>query len=62
MRILLVASLYAFFNVPAIGQDTTRLSLLFLGDIMQHDSQILDAYDKETGTYDYRPCFQHIKP
>ena len=44
------------------AQDTTRLSLLFLGDIMQHDSQIADAYDKETGTYDYRPCFQYIKP
>lgn len=44
------------------AQDTTRLSLLFLGDIMQHDSQIADAYDEETGSYDYRPCFQYIKP
>lgn len=44
------------------AQDTTRLSLLFLGDIMQHDSQIADAYDKNSGTYDYHPCFQSIKP
>lgn len=44
------------------AQDTTRLSLLFLGDIMQHDSQIADAYDQRTGTYDYRPCFQYVKP
>ena len=44
------------------AQDTTRLSMLFLGDIMQHDSQIEDAYDEETGSYDYRPCFQYIKP
>ena len=45
-----------------IGQDTTGLSLVFVGDIMQHDSQISDAYDKETGAYDYKPCFQYIKP
>lgn len=44
------------------AQDTTRLSLLFLGDIMQHDSQIADAYDQKTSTYDYRPCFQYVKP
>ena len=50
------------FCLVTRGQDTTRLSLLFLGDIMQHDSQIADAYNKKTGTYDYRPCFQYIKP
>lgn len=44
------------------AQDTTRLSLLFLGDIMQHDSQIADALDKRSGTYDYKPCFQYVKP
>ena len=32
--------------VPSCAQDTTRLSLLFLGDIMQHDSQISDAWNK----------------
>jgi poly-gamma-glutamate capsule biosynthesis protein CapA/YwtB (metallophosphatase superfamily) len=44
------------------AQDTTRLSLLFLGDIMQHDSQISDAYDRVTKTYNYDPCFQFMKP
>jgi poly-gamma-glutamate capsule biosynthesis protein CapA/YwtB (metallophosphatase superfamily) len=44
------------------AQDTTRLSLLFLGDIMQHDSQISDAYDHATKHYDYKPCFQFVKP
>jgi hypothetical protein len=44
------------------AQDTTRLSLLFIGDIMQHDSQIADAYDKNSGAYNYHPCFQFIKP
>jgi poly-gamma-glutamate synthesis protein (capsule biosynthesis protein) len=47
--ILLVARLNAF------GQDTTRISLLFGGDVMGHDSQIASAYD-------YAPCFQFIKP
>ncbi len=44
------------------AQDTTRLSLLFLGDIMQHDSQISAAYDPVNKRYDYTPCFQYIKP
>jgi poly-gamma-glutamate capsule biosynthesis protein CapA/YwtB (metallophosphatase superfamily) len=44
------------------SQDTTRLSMLFLGDIMQHDSQISDAYDPITKKYNYAPCFQYIKP
>jgi hypothetical protein len=46
------------------SQDTTRLSLLFLGDIMQHDSQIKAAYNEGTtrNTYDYSSCFQFVKP
>jgi poly-gamma-glutamate synthesis protein (capsule biosynthesis protein) len=48
--------------LQAFAQDTTRLSLLFLGDIMQHDSQISDAYDPATKKYDYKPCFQFVKP
>lgn len=55
-----VIVLTLFFTAGA--QDTTRLSLLFLGDIMQHDSQIADALDKATGAYDYRPGFQYVKP
>jgi poly-gamma-glutamate capsule biosynthesis protein CapA/YwtB (metallophosphatase superfamily) len=57
--IVMIILLSAF---SAFGQDTTRLSLLFLGDIMQHDSQITDAYDVRTGAYDYHPCFEHVKP
>ena len=60
-KIFLVISL-SIFLIAVKAQDTTRLSLLFLGDIMQHDSQIADAYDKKTGGYDYQPCFQYIKP
>jgi poly-gamma-glutamate capsule biosynthesis protein CapA/YwtB (metallophosphatase superfamily) len=46
----------------SFAQDTTRLSMLFLGDIMQHDSQISDAYDPITQQYNYFPCFQYVKP
>ncbi len=44
------------------GQDTTRLSLIFAGDIMQHDAQIAEGYDHVTKTYDYTSCFSDIKP
>ena len=62
MKKLFLLILFPVLFETAQAQDTTRLSLLFLGDIMQHDSQIADAYDKNTGAYDYRPCFQYIKP
>ena len=46
----------------APGQDTTKVSLLFVGDVMQHDSQIRAAFDPVTNAYDYGNCFQYIKP
>ena len=67
MRNSLLASFCVLFVLlPAVGfaQDTTRLSLLFLGDIMQHDSQIKAAYNNEATafSYDYSSCFQFVKP
>jgi poly-gamma-glutamate capsule biosynthesis protein CapA/YwtB (metallophosphatase superfamily) len=53
---------FLFVMANGLAQDTTRLSLLFFGDIMQHDSQITDAYNARTKTYNYDPCFQFIKP
>jgi poly-gamma-glutamate synthesis protein (capsule biosynthesis protein) len=44
------------------SQDTTRLSLLFVGDVMQHDSQIQSAYNPVTKKYEYDSCFQFVKP
>lgn len=44
------------------AQDTTRLSLLFAGDVMGHDSQIASAYDPVKKEYDYSACLQFIKP
>ncbi|MBX2966999.1 MAG: CapA family protein [Cyclobacteriaceae bacterium] len=47
---------------PLFAQDTTRLSLLFLGDIMQHETQINAAYNPKAGKYDYTDCFRFLKP
>lgn len=58
--------LFVFFLMMNVliakAQDTTKLSLLFFGDIMQHDSQISDAFDPATKKYNYDPCFQFVKP
>lgn len=54
-----------FFIITSIrvfAQDTTRISLLFAGDVMGHDSQIASAYSPATSTYDYTSCFQFIRP
>ncbi|HEY9046006.1 MAG TPA: CapA family protein [Ohtaekwangia sp.] len=50
------------YILAANAQDTTRLSLLFVGDIMGHDSQIAAAYNAATKKYDYTSCFQYVKP
>ena len=57
---LLICCLISFTSV--IAQDTTRLSLLFAGDVMGHDSQIASAYDAVRKVYDYSSCFQFVKP
>lgn len=53
---------FIFISSSVYGQDTTRLSIMFVGDIMQHDSQIAAACDTLTKNYDYTSCFQYIKP
>ncbi len=50
--------------ISSVGytQDTTRLSMLFVGDIMGHDSQIEAAYTASTNSYNYESCFRFIEP
>jgi poly-gamma-glutamate capsule biosynthesis protein CapA/YwtB (metallophosphatase superfamily) len=38
-----------------------KISLLFIGDIMGHDSQILAAKNGETGSYDYNDVFTYLR-
>ncbi len=40
--------------------DTSRLVLLFAGDIMGHDKQIEGAYNSESGKYNYESTFRYI--
>jgi hypothetical protein len=44
------------------GQDTARVSLLFAGDVMGHDSQIASAFDASSKSFDYTSCFAAIRP
>jgi len=41
--------------------DTFELSLLFIGDVMQHKPQIDAAWDKESKSYDYNHNYQYVK-
>ena len=52
-----VALLFLFLSLSLAAQD--RLTLLFVGDLMQHQAQI-DAAKEGTG-YNYDDCFKHVK-
>lgn len=44
----------------AAADSVGRLTLLFAGDLMQHDGQI-QAARTPRGNYDYAPCFEHVR-
>ncbi len=60
------AHILLLLSVPLWGisqkADTSRLSLVFAGDIMGHDEQIAGAWNTGTNSYDYEPSFRYIKP
>jgi len=41
--------------------DTSRLKIIFAGDLMGHDGQIKSAWDEKTNSYNYDTCFSMIK-
>lgn len=43
------------------GEQADTLSLLFVGDLMQHQAQ-LDAARREDGSFDYSGCFAEVSP
>jgi poly-gamma-glutamate capsule biosynthesis protein CapA/YwtB (metallophosphatase superfamily) len=48
---------------PEIQNDSIKeLTLLFMGDIMQHMPQVEAAYNKSDNTYNYDSCFGFVKP
>lgn len=44
------------------GQDSVKVNLLFLGDIMVHDTQLPPAYLNDSDTYDFSESFKFIQP
>lgn len=58
--LFLASVLFVESQVPSIPEN--KISLLFIGDIMGHDSQIASAEDRENHTYNYDEVFKYIKP
>lgn len=54
----LVALMALLYSVTLSAQE--RITLLFVGDLMQHQAQI-DAARTSEGRYDYTPCFSLVK-
>lgn len=57
MKVLAIAFLL-LHSVILSAQE--RITLLFVGDLMQHQAQI-DAARQPDGSYDYTPCFASVK-
>ena len=62
MKVSAIVLLLCIASGYLLAQDTTRLSLLFAGDVMGHDSQIASAYDPFAKNYDYASCLQFMQP
>lgn len=60
-KIISFFSLFLVFAAQA-QVDTAKVNFLFVGDVMQHGGQIAGAYNAAKDAYDYRDCFQFIKP
>ena len=63
---VLLAGLVLLVSNPLLAQtppvDSSELSLLFIGDIMGHGSQIRSAHRPESDTYDYSGVFEYLQP
>ncbi len=62
-KCIIVLLLFSFSLLTAQSKNkTSRVTLLFMGDIMGHDSQIKAAYDPVSSRYDYNSCFKYLYP
>ena len=59
---LILISLKCLSTAQLTDDTGNRLSVLFIGDIMGHDTQIRSAEKKESGTWDYNDVFRYLKP
>ncbi len=62
MKRLASISIILVLHLATFGQvDTSRLSLVFAGDIMGHDEQITGAWDDSMDVYNYEPTFRYVR-
>lgn len=63
MRLHLLSYFFLFFTLNGLyAQSIDRIKLVFVGDIMGHDSQIASAEIEKDLLYDYAPCFEYVEP
>ncbi len=63
-KIIFLFCLYLINSGSLYSQrtDSSRVTIVFAGDIMGHGPQFMAAYDTSYGGYNYEPCFRFIKP
>lgn len=66
MRTLWFVFCFFLFVLPMRAQEVDtgalRFKMVFVGDVMGHDSQIASANVIKDSLYDYSPCFEYISP
>jgi poly-gamma-glutamate synthesis protein (capsule biosynthesis protein) len=60
-NLLILAALSSAAGAQNDGLSNSKISLLFIGDIMGHDEQIWSAEDRVTRIYGYDDVFQYVK-
>ncbi len=53
--------LFLTISVNIYAQKDTSLTLVFMGDVMGHDSQIKSARIGDSDRFDYNSCFKYLK-
>lgn len=64
VRLLVLAwvSFHCLSGKVLAQEPEERVTLLFAGDIMQHDAQLEAAFDESTATYSYDSYFTYVEP
>ena len=57
-----LAFIVSTIPLQSAGSGQQDITLLFIGDIMGHDTQINSAFNNDSGKYDYNDVFSYITP
>ncbi len=51
-------------NIPDINEsaEPESISIVAIGDIICHESNLIGAFDEEEGAYNFKGFFEHVKP